>query len=341
MSQESVGWGFVGASTIAREHMLAAVRAQPGHAVVAVASGDAARAEAFAKEHGIARGYGGIAALLEDPAVQAVYISSTNEQHCSQALAALAAGKHVLCEKPLATTLEDAKRMVAAAREAGLVFATNHHLRNAATHRKVRALIDGGAIGRPLFARVFHAIYLRPQVQGWRVDNPAAGGGVILDIGVHAVDTLRFALAAEPVEAIGMAQAGFLSKNGAEDGVMAVLRMDNGVLAQIHAAYTVRHADTGFEVHGEQGSIVARDVMTVRAAGQVLLRDAEGERAVPVEHEGLYVVGVRRFCEAMAGRGRPAASGEDGVRSLEAALAIVEACKSGRSVRIAPPDAVR
>ncbi|VTU25070.1 1,5-anhydro-D-fructose reductase [Variovorax sp. PBS-H4] len=337
MSSTFTGWGFIGASTVAREHMLAAVRAQPGHDVVAIASGDAQRARAFADENGIRTAVDRIETLLADPSVRAVYISSTNEQHRDQALAAIAAGKHVLCEKPLAMTVDDAKGMVAAAREAGVVFATNHHLRNAATHRKVRELIAEGAIGKPLFARVFHAIYLRPQVQGWRIHSPEAGGGVIFDIGVHAADTLRFALAAEPVAAVGMAQAGFLSQNGVEDGVMAVLRMDNGVLAQIHAAYTVRHADTGFEVHGESGSIVARNVMIVRAGGEVLLRDAQGERAVPVEHEGLYTIGVRRFCEAMAGRGSPAATGEDGVRSLETAIAIAQACRTGTLVQIAAP----
>ena len=331
-----VGWGFVGASTIAREHMLAAVRAQPGHEVVAIASSQLQRARAFADEYGIARAHAGVESLLADPAVDVVYISSTNEQHRDQALAAIAAGKHVLCEKPLALSVDDAWRMVDAARRAGLVFATNHHLRNAATHRKVRELIQAGAIGRPLFARVHHAIYLRPQVQGWRIDSAAAGGGVILDIGVHAADALRFALSAEPVEAIGMSQTGFLSANGVEDGVMAVLRMDNGVLAQIHAAYTVRHACTGFEVHGEAGSLSARDSMTVRAAGEVVLRNADGEFPVPIVHEPLYGVGVRRFCAALTGGDGPSATGEDGVRSLQAALAIAEACKSGTAVRIAP-----
>jgi 1,5-anhydro-D-fructose reductase (1,5-anhydro-D-mannitol-forming) len=329
-----VGWGFVGASTIAREHMLGAVRAQPGHEVVAIASGDLQRARDFAQQHGIAQAHAEIASLLTDPAVDVVYISSTNEQHCDQALAAIAAGKHVLCEKPLALTVEDARRMVGAAQRAGLIFATNHHLRNAATHRKMRELIQAGAIGKPLFARVHHAIYLRPQVQGWRINSAAAGGGVILDICVHAADTLRFALAAEPVEAIGMSQRGFLSANGVEDGVMAVVRMDNGVLAQIHAAYTVRHAGTGFEVHGEAGSLWARDSMTVRAAGDVLLRTADGETIVEVDHEPLYAVGVRRFCAALASGDGPSATGDDGVRSLQVALAIAEACKRGSSVPI-------
>ena len=91
-------------------------------------------------------------------------------------------GKHVLCEKPLALSLADAREMVAACARAGVVSGTNHHLRNAATHGKIRELIRAGAIGKPLFARVFHAVYLPPHLQGWRINNPGAGGGVILDI---------------------------------------------------------------------------------------------------------------------------------------------------------------
>src|SRR5882757_9313430 len=206
-AQQRTGWGFIGASTIAAQHMIGAVRAQPGHDVVAVASSSAERARAFAAEHKIAGAYDSVAALLADPAVQAVYISTTNELHRDQVLAAAAAGKHVLCEKPLALTVDDARAMVRACAAARVTMATNHHLRNAATHRKIRELVQGGAIGKPLFARVFHAVYLPPHLQGWRLDKPQAGGGVILDITVHDIDTLRFLLDAEPVDAVGISQS--------------------------------------------------------------------------------------------------------------------------------------
>ncbi len=330
----STGWGFIGASTIASEHMIAAVRAQAGHDVVALSSGDAVRARSFAQDHGIRAAYGDVPSLLLDPAVQVIYISSTNDRHAEQALAAIDAGKHVLCEKPLSTSLAQARRMVESAQAAGVLFATNHHLRNAATHRKMREVVQGGLIGRPLFARIAHAIYLREKVQGWRIEHPEAGGGVILDIATHGVDTLRFVLGTEPVEAVGMSQRGTLSRNGVEDGAMAVLRMSDGVLAQIHTAYTVGHATTGLEVHGECGSVQATDCMTTRAAGDVTLRTAEGTRQLDLMHESLYAAGVRRFCEALEGNGEPAASGIDGVRSLEAALAIAQACKTGRAVPI-------
>src|SRR5438552_3991102 len=241
------GWGLIGASTIARQFMVEAIRAQEGHDVVAVMSSSAERAKAFAAENKIASAHDSLDALLANPAVQAVYISTTNELHLPQVLAAAKAGKHVLCEKPLALSVDDAVTMVRACQAAGVVMATNHHLRNAATHRKIRELIRGGAIGRPLFARVFHAVYLPPHLQGWRLDKPQAGGGVILDITVHDVDTLRFVLGAEPVEAVGLTQRAAMAKEGLEDGVMAVLRFDNGVLAQLHDAFTVRHAGTARE----------------------------------------------------------------------------------------------
>src|SRR5213075_2319006 len=116
----------------------------------------------------------------------------------------------------------------------GVVMATNHHLRNAATHRAMRDAIAEGRIGKPLFARVFHAVYLPPHLQGWRLEKPAAGGGVILDICVHDADTLRFILDAEPIEAVGLSQSAYLAREGLEDGVMAALRFDNGVVAQVH-----------------------------------------------------------------------------------------------------------
>lgn len=338
-NESSTGWGLIGASTIAAEHMMGAIRAQPGHAVVAVASSSAPRAREYAARHAIAAAYDAVDALLADPAVQVVYVSTTNDLHRDQVLAAAAAGKHVLCEKPLALTVADALQMVAACRQAGVVMATNHHLRNAATHRKIRELLLAGAIGKPLFARVFHAVYLPPHLQGWRIDKPQAGGGVILDITVHDVDTLRFILGAEPVEAVGMTQSTPLAQAGLEDGVMAVLRFDNGVLAQLHDAFTVKHAGTGIEIHGTDGSIVGRDVMTQRPIGELELRTADGVRSVPIAHENLYERGVAAFCAAIHGVGTPAASAEDGVRSLATAIAVADACRAGTVVRLTNPFA--
>src|ERR1700738_1746282 len=303
--KHKLGWGLVGASNIAREWMIDAIRAQAGNEVVAVMSSDAARGTAYAAAHGIAAAYDSIDALLADPAVDAVYISTNNEWPAAQAISAAAAGKHVLSEKPLALSIHDALAIIEACRRAGVVLATNHHLRNAATHRAIRQLVRDGAIGKALFARVFHAVQLPAHLQGWRINKPSAGAGVVLDITVHDADTLRFILDAAPVDAVAMTPPSTLAGGTVEDGVMAVLRFDNGVVAQLHDAFTVPYAGTGIEIHGTTGSIIGRDVMTQRPVGEVILRDATGERPVPVQHENLYERSLAAFNEAVQGRGTP------------------------------------
>jgi len=164
-------WGLIGASTIGAEHMIDAFRANGGQAV-AVMSTNAERASSYAKKHGVAHATTSLKELVESSDVDAVYISTTNELHHDQVFAAAASGKHVLCEKPLALTLPDARAMVTECRARGVVMGTNHHLRNAATHRAMRDAIKQGRIGKPLFARVFHSVYLPPHLQGWRIERP-------------------------------------------------------------------------------------------------------------------------------------------------------------------------
>ena len=327
-------WGLIGASTIASEHMIGAMRANGGD-VVAVLSSDASRGQRYAETHGIPRSTTDLAALAEAPDIDAVYISTTNELHRDQVFAAAAAGKHVMCEKPLALTLADAQAMVAECKRHGVVMGTNHHLRNAATHRAMRNAILEGRIGKPLFARVFHAVYLPPHLQGWRIRTPGAGGGVILDITVHDADTLRFVLGDEPESVTAMVSCAGMGEAGLEDGVMGVVRFAGGVLAQFHDAFTTRYATTGFEVHGEEGSLVATDCMTQQPKGEVALRTADGAVPLSLSHEGLYARSIRLFQSATAGAGAPAATGEDGVRSLALALATIEAAKAGRETSVA------
>jgi 1,5-anhydro-D-fructose reductase (1,5-anhydro-D-mannitol-forming) len=328
-------WGVIGASTIGRQLMVPAIGAQPDARVAAVASSDSERGRHYADALSIPRTYPSVADLLAHPTIDAVYISTTNEWHEPQALAAVAAGKHVLCEKPLALSLEGARTMVAAAAAAGVVMGTNHHLRNASTHRRMRELIQSGAIGRPLAARVFHAVHLPPHLQGWRIDRPDAGGGVILDITVHDADTLRFTLGDEVAEVTAMTASQGMARAGLEDAVMGVMRFHDGAIAQFHDAFTAPHASTGFEVHGTEGSLYGRDVMTQRPVGTVTIRREGGEEVIPLEHENLYERSVRCFNAAIRGKGEPAATGEDGIRSRAVALAVRESALTGRAVQVA------
>lgn len=329
----TVRWGLIGASTIARQFMINAIRSQPDGEIVSVMSSSAERAAAYAKENGIAKGVASLKALLGS-GVDAVYISTTNELHLEQALAAAKAGKHVLCEKPLALNTDDARKIVAACKDAGVVLGTNHHLRNAGAHRAMRQAIAVGRIGKPVAARVFHSVYLPPHLQGWRIEKPEAGGGVVLDITVHDADTLRFVLGDDPTEVTAITQASGMASAGLEDGAMCLWRFKSGVIAQSHEGFTTKFAGTGFEVHGTEGSLFARDVMTQKPTGSVLLRTEAGDEELSFDREDLYTRSLRAFHAAIRGEGQPAATGEDGVWSLAAAEAALASAKSGKTTKI-------
>jgi 1,5-anhydro-D-fructose reductase (1,5-anhydro-D-mannitol-forming) len=328
-------WGLIGASTIAHEWVIDAIRATGGE-IVSLMSSDAGRGARYAADHGIGKSVTSLSGVLDDPEVDAVYISTTNELHHAQAIAAARAGKHILCEKPLATTLEHAREMVRAARDAGVVLATNHHLRGASSHRVIREAIAAGRIGTPMTARVVHATYLPKHLQGWRLDRPEAGGGAILDLTVHDTDTLRFVLGDDPMEVVALDQRGGMAKAGLEDAAMTSLRFKSGLIAQFHDGFTTPHAVTGLEVHGTEGSLIGRHVMTQKAMGQVLLRNAEGEIELPFDDTNLYERTLRAFDAAIAGQGQPLCSGEDGVWSLATGLAVMRAAQSGMRATVEP-----
>ena len=217
-------WALVGASTIASSYMIGAMRAQPGGQVVGVCSGSAEHARQFADQNEIEASYSDLAELLALDGVDAVYISSTNEKHYDQSLTAIAAGKHVLCDKPLAMTREEAEEMVRAAKDAGVVFATNHHLRCSRSHRKIREMIEAGKVGTVLSLRLHQAVHLPVHLQGWRINDAAAGGGVIPDITVHDADVARFLLGEDPVTVVAQMTASGMG-DGVEDSAMSVWSM--------------------------------------------------------------------------------------------------------------------
>lgn len=326
-------WGLIGASTIASEWMIDAIRAQADHEIGAVLSSDRVRGADYARQHEIETCHTELDALVGDPSLDAVYISTTNEKHRPQALAAIAAGKHVLCEKPLAMSVAEAREMVAAAAARGVTFATNHHLRCAGSHIAIRELISAGRIGQVLSLRVFHAVELPEHLRGWRINDASAGGGVIPDITVHDADTVRFYLDEDPLEVVARAGTSGLG-DGVEDSVMSVWSMPSGVMVQSHESFTHPYAHTGIEVHGTRGSIVARDVMTQRPVGEITLSNADGDHAIEYSPHNLYEHAVAAFAAAVAGEGRPAADGEDGVKSLAVALAVRAAAASGKAVKV-------
>jgi 1,5-anhydro-D-fructose reductase (1,5-anhydro-D-mannitol-forming) len=332
-SETHIGWGFIGASLWAKQRMIPAVAAADDATAVAVFSTSDQRGQTFVEECGLKRAYHSLEGLLDDPEIDAVYISTTNDLHASQTIAAAAAGKHVLCEKPLALTVADANAMQAACEQAGVVFGTNHHLRGAPAIVKLRELIAQGAIGDVVAARIFNAGFLAPEFRHWRLSRPDAGGGVVLDLTVHDADTIRFLLADEVVEVTALTASNGLGNGVVEDSVMGAMRMSRGPLVCFHDDFMVPFAGTGVEVHGSSGSLVASDVLLADPGGEVWLRQLDELTRISIGPVWpLYENVVNRFMAAIRGEGEPLTSGADGVASLAIALAVLESAKQGHPV---------
>lgn len=332
MAEELVRWGLIGASTITREWMLDAIRANPACRVEAVASRSLDRARRFADENGIARAYGKVEDLLRDPQIDAVYIGTTNERHAPQAIAAARAGKHVLCEKPLAIEIAEAEAMVYACREAGVVLGTNHHLRNMDAHRTIKRLIDSGVVGTITSVRIFHAGQIPPHLATWRLHDTTTGPGAILDLTVHDADLLRFYLERNPIRVTAFAHSCGDTAAGIEDNVMSIWEFPGNILAQCHDSFVCGTAPRGVEVHGTKGSILGADVLSQRPVGTVTLRTAEGDRMLQLDAGNAYERVIDDFVSAIRGGGQPTASGEDGLWSLRIAKAVAEAAMAGEVV---------
>lgn len=165
-------------------------------------------------------------------------------------------------------TVAEAAQMVHAARAAGVTFAANHHLRCSGSHRAVRDLTATGCIGRVLSLRIFHAVHLPPHLRGWRITDAGAGGGVIPDITVPDADVARFLLEETPVSVVARMGASGLGQGG-EHSAMSVWTMPSGAMAMSHESFTHPFAGSGLEVHGTEGSIFARGVMTQAPVGEI------------------------------------------------------------------------
>lgn len=332
----TIGWALIGASNVARQWVIDAIRAQPDSTVLNVLSSSEERGASFAAENGIPAHTTDLNTILADERVNAVYISTANQFHCRQTLAAAGAEKNVLCEKPVALSVADARDMITACHDAGVVLGVNHHLRCNAMHQKLRDLLHDGAIGRLNAVRVFHANFLPQALHGWRVNDPD-GGGLILDSTIHDIDTLRFLMGSNPTHVMAMTQSGRLAHDGVEDGIMVILRFPGDVLVQIHGAYTVPFSEGGMEFYGSEGVLIGRDCMSQRAAGRLFMRNAGGEKEIPVHHHNLYHYALAAFSNAVRGTGQPAATGGDGLAALAIALAIRESARTGRQIEVEIP----
>lgn len=335
-----LGWGFVGASTIAREYMVKAVNADQRSWVPAVLSRSRERAEQFAATHGVATAYDSIRKFLADPAVDVVYVGNANDQHYDAVLAAAAEGKHVLCDKPLAVSLDQAAAMLKACDTAGVKLGMNHQMRQSPAIHAMKRLVADGAIGEPAAARLWHGERLPPQLHTWRLQN-RDGGGVPFDLTVHVVDTLRYVFDDEIVEVTALGSNRGRAQPGLLDTMLGVMHLSRGVLASFFDSFVTGDAGNGLELHGSDGSLLARDVMAQEPVGDLYLRRGRTTAKVDVgPREDLYVRTVQSFNDAVVRDRVPSPDGRDGVMSLAVALAAAESVRTRRTTPVIAPDCV-
>lgn len=333
-AERPIGWAIIGASAIAEEFMIEAIR-QTGGVPHIVVSGDGAYAKTYAERNGIAGHTTSLAEALSDDRIGAVYIGSANSKHHEQVIAAAKAGKHILCDKPLATKLTDAGEMVRACEEAGVVLAVNHHLRASRLHQEMRRMIADGAIGDVRSVMIVHAGYLREKLQTWRITDPAEGA-IYLDLSVHDIDLARFLLQQDPLAAAGMGKAFALGRDEIHDHAVYAVTMSGGALLQVQESFVTPHAESQVLALGSKGVLLATGTIGQKAQGRLIRRTGAGEETLSIAQVDLYQETVHRFLEAIARRGEPLATGRDGAMSLAAAQAVAASVSSGRSIKVEP-----
>jgi 1,5-anhydro-D-fructose reductase (1,5-anhydro-D-mannitol-forming) len=317
-----VGWALVGASAIAELYMIDAFRRAVGGRLVGVLSSDPERGARFAAANEIPRAYASAEELYDDAEVSAVYVSTVNAKHASDTIAAARAGRHVLCDKPLASTVEDARAMVAECERAGVLLGMNNNLRCAPVNRALRRLVQEGRLGEVHGARIFFGADLPDAMRTWRTQDADAGGGTALDLTVHETDLLRYVLDDEVTEVCGIGCRQDSRTSGVEDALAGALRFSRGTLASFHDSFNMPFATTGLELHGTLGSVVAVDALADDPIGRATLRDGTGVHEVVTDPSpGLYVELVEAFNAAVAGEGRLVATGVDGLRAVEISTA--------------------
>ncbi|MGB2874779.1 MAG: Gfo/Idh/MocA family oxidoreductase [Gaiellaceae bacterium] len=311
----SVAWGLLSTARINRP-IIEAARESNRVDVIAVASRDAARAEAYAREHGIDRSYGSYEALLEDPDVEAVYISLPNSLHVDWTLRALDAGKHVLCEKPFSRHPDQVEEAFDRAESTGLVLSEGFMWRHHPQANRLAELVSEGAIGRLRLVRAAFSFPLA-AVHGpndARFD-PDLDGGSLMDVGCYCLSVIRL-LSGEPERLLGQQVIG---PTGVDVCFAATLAFGDDRLAHFDCGF-VLPSRAELEVVGEEASLFTADPFHIRSPGIELRREGGSER-IAVERANSYRLELENVSDAIHGRaplllGREDALGQ--ARAIEA-----------------------
>ena len=295
MNEKPLRIGILGAARIAPMALIRPARQVPEVAVVAVAARDPQRARSFATKHGLEQVYGTYADLLAAQDIEAIYNPLPNSLHCEWSIRALQAGKHVLCEKPIAANAAEAERMAAAAEQTGRVLVEAFHWRYHPLAARMKAIIDTGELGTVRHLEAHFCIpLLRPGDIRYRLD---LAGGATMDVGCYAINIVRFLAGAEPEV---VAAAARLSSPGVDRAMQMDLRFADGRTGRVTCALlspVLLRASA--RVRGDRGELTVFNPVAPQFYHRLTVRNDTGTRHERLHGDATYTYQLRAFAAAV------------------------------------------
>ena len=335
---------ILGAGFVANVHMESYSRFVPEAEVVAVLSHHSDKAGAFAMEHEIPQWYDNLDQLLSNCGAQVIDICLPNYLHHEACMKAAAANRHVIIEKPLALTLEEADEMITACKKRGLLLMYAEELCFAPKYERVRALVEHGAVGK---------VYLFKQTEkhsgphsSWFYNKETAGGGVMMDMGCHALAWFRWMNKNNPVKTIYADMKTVLHKTECEDNTLTIVEFENGITALAEDSWA-RHGgmDDHIEIYGDKGVIYAdlfkgNSALTYSIDGYDYASEKAGNTKgwtftafEEVFNQG-YPHELKHFISCVREGKKPLVTGEDGRAVLEMIYASYASAKKGTKINL-------
>ncbi len=269
-----VNWGVIGCGWVARDFVIPAIQAATNAELIAVSDRNPEATKGLINLS--------LEELLISP-VDAIYIATPNSSHGQLTICAAAAGKHILCEKPMSTNYADAERMVLACRAAGVVYATAFDQRFHDAHVQIRKLIAQDELGLITSARIHYACWLPPEwsADNWRTDPAQAGGGAFIDLAPHGLDLLQYILDDELIHLQCLKQTRAFTYP-VDDGAVAIGRTAAGCLVTLQVAYNCPDAfpRRTLEIIGTEAMITAHNTMGQTPGGSLEMLQKDGSSKV-------------------------------------------------------------
>jgi predicted dehydrogenase len=315
-----VGWGLIGCGDIAQKRVAPALRDLPKVELVAVNRARAELAAAFAKQFGARKWYADWRELLADPDIEAVYIATPVHCHAEQTIAAAEAGKHVLCEKPMALNVAECDRMIAACEANGVKLGVAYYRHFYPVLARVKELIAAGVIGKPILAQInaFEWNAMTPDnPRYWFFTKAQSGGGPMMDFGCHRIEVLTNIFGAV-VEVQGFTD-NVLFDREVEDTSAAFFKFANGLRAMLTVTQAAFESQDTLDIFGSQGSLHIAKLNQ----GDLRIVTADGERSeAHPPHANIQLPSIADLTEAILEARAPQVSGELGreVARIEAAI---------------------